>query len=100
MYFTQRKVPVGEFYPAVVLGEDVFQSGLGLLAERALKIGELDDGDRGLRISFDTGWVVGDVKAGRPQQNRDLGLGAQGVGVLFSGLLNLGALRKLFNLRL
>src|SRR3989441_4052464 len=43
----QRKVHVSELDPAVVLGEQGFQRVLGLLTEGTLKIGELDDGDRG-----------------------------------------------------
>src|SRR5260370_23271556 len=36
--FPQRKVQVGELYLAVVLGEELVKSALGLLAKRALKI--------------------------------------------------------------
>src|SRR5437762_3356875 len=50
--FPQRKVQVGELYLAIVLGEEVVQSTLGLLAKGALKIRELDDSDRSFGISF------------------------------------------------
>src|SRR6266852_944617 len=87
--FPQREVEVGQLYPAAVLGEEFAQSALALLAKGALKVRELDDRDRGFGISFHPRRIVRDSYAGWPQQNRDIDLRPQRVGVNLAGLLQL-----------
>src|SRR6267378_7618239 len=87
--FPQREVEIGQLYPAVVLREKFVQSALALLAKGALKVRELDDRDRGFGISFHPRRIVGDSYAGWPQQNRDVDLHPQRVGVNLAGLLQL-----------
>src|SRR6266850_1455568 len=87
--FPQGEVEVGELYLAAILGEEFVQGALGLLAIGALKVRELDDRDRGLGISFHPRRIVRDSDAGWPQQNRDVDLHPQRVGVNLAGLLQL-----------
>src|SRR6266446_271405 len=87
--FAQREVEVGELYPAAVLGEQFVQSALALLAIGALKVREFDDRDRSLGISFHPRRIVRDSYAGWPQQNRDIVLRPQRVGINLAGLLQL-----------
>src|ERR1700687_684371 len=87
--FAQRKIQVSELYPAAVLGQKLMQSALALLAIRTLKIRELDDGDWSLGISLHSRGIVCDRYAGRSQQNSDIHLRPQGVGVNLSGFLQL-----------
>src|SRR5258705_7017535 len=87
--FAQREVEVGELYPAAVLGEQFVQSALALLAIGALKVREFDDRDRSLGISFHPRRIVRDSYAGWPQQNRDIVLRPQRVGINLPGLLQL-----------
>src|SRR5262249_49355750 len=88
--FSQRKVQVSELHPAVVLDEKALQSVLRLLTERALKIGELDDGDGGLGISLHAAGVVRHFHARRPQINGDLCFRPQRIRILQASLLDLG----------
>ena len=85
----QREVEVGELHPAAVLGEEFVQSALALLAIGTLKVREFDDRDRRLGISFYPLRIVRDSYAGWPQQNRDISLRPQRVGVNLAGLLQL-----------
>src|SRR5882672_9694862 len=85
--FPQREVEVGELYPAAVLSEEFMQSTLALLAIWALKVRELDDRDRGFGIPFHSRRIVRDSYAGWPQQNRDVDVRPQRVGVNLAGLL-------------
>src|SRR6266849_1750144 len=87
--FAQRKIQVSELYPAVVLGEKFMQSALALLAIGALKIREFDDGDWSLGISFHPRGIVCDRYAGRSQQNCDIDLRPQRIGIDLAGLLPL-----------
>src|SRR5258708_2504555 len=87
--FPQREVEVGELYPAAVLGEEFMQSAFALLAKGTLKVRELDDRDRGFGIPFHPRRVVRDIYAGWPQQNSDIDLRPQRVGVNLAGLLQL-----------
>src|SRR5882724_5651518 len=89
MDFPQREVQVSELYPAAVLGEEFVQSALALLAIRALKVRELDDRNRSFGISFHPRRIVSHSYTGRPQQNRDIDLRPQRVGVNLAGLLQL-----------
>ena len=89
MDFPQREVQVCELYAAVVLGEKFLQSRLALLAIRTLKVGELDDCNRGFGISLNPRRIVRDVYAGWPQQNRDFDLRSKRISVDLAGLLQL-----------
>src|SRR6266404_4692391 len=91
--FPQREVEVGELYPAAVLGEEFVQSALALLAKGALKVRELDNRDRGFGIPFHPRRIVRDIYAGRPQQNRDIDLRPQRVGVNLASFLQLKLLK-------
>ena len=86
MDVSQREVEISELHPAAVLSEEFVQSALALLAKGALKIRELDNRNRGFGISFEPRRIVCDIYAGWPQQNRDIDLRPQRVGVDLAGL--------------
>jgi hypothetical protein len=93
MNLAERKVKVGDLYPAAVLGEEILQSAFGLLAKRALEIGELDDGDRSVRISSHPGGVVGDIYVGGLQHDLNVDTRPQRIGVGAAGFQQLELLQ-------
>ncbi len=88
MDLPEGQVAIGKAYLVSIFGQQLFQNRLDLATIRTLVVGELNDHDRGFRISTQAIWVVADLNLGGTEQNGHGSIGAQPFQIILPELLH------------